>query len=878
MSNFVSAALNTADLASKLTGIATDFLMGIGCEAFCEVLDIGKDVLFEAIKSGRIDHRTKKALENLDQRTVDDLKHFVSQELQKYSKKGKLPKKLKGKDLVDVFMNRLDTVSKLVDDYAERNKLSEDRRIALKYILNEIRQCTAQASLDMLETEDKRLVLVLSQIMRNIFEDYREDFAPQLAQTLFYRPVHCSYCAGSSLIYDDDKGIAACKNCGNKMQYEKSEQPDLLAEAKEAFSSELKNLNDKIDALYDLGVQTLTAVQTINGKVEVISRASDLKSRLNLAQDRINNYEFTEACNTCRSILKDYPDSVDTLWCYLQAEFGIVYLRGYNETVSKPTFCYPIDRASKIRFCDHEYYKKILFLLKDQPDQRSLYEARQKEIDKAIATLKNDLNKKAEYDVFICVKIGLATDNNQVVDPNFKTVDFDRYAQRVYRDLTDRGLNVFCSQISQAQGIAYDEQIWSAMLRSKKILVIGTRREYLESVWVQCEWRRWLYLKHIGVRAPDSFVALIPMEDEWSYIRPRVWDEQRVTIYTDIDSAVNALVDTPKASVQSAPVSQKRQIRDIRVLLDLDPDDTTEAADRLRPLLKATPSNGELRWLSLRIKSANFTDLSKIKPQEVALAIRCLKDDDLDPEDNPEYQMYLESKKATAEAAPTKAPEPKAPEAKTPPAKAPEKKAPEVKAPETPAKPPEKKAPETKTPPAKAPEKKAPETKTPPAKAPEPQADTESKSDWSTSADLHAQLQRRLQATSQKEQSAAAEQPTPAPQADDESKSGWSPSADLQAQIQRRLHATSQPEQPSAAEQPAQAPQADEESKSGWSPSADLQAQIQRRLQSTSQTEEPNPLDLPPMDPPQTDADKKDGWSPSADLFAQLQKKWQPKS
>ena len=209
MSNFVSAALNTADLASKLTGIATDFLMGIGCEAFCEVLDIGKDVLFEAIKSGRIDHRTKKALENLDQRTVDDLKHFVSQELQKYSKKGKLPKKLKGKDLVDVFMNRLDTVSKLVDDYAERNKLSEDRRIALKYILNEIRQCTAQASLDMLETEDKRLVLVLSQIMRNIFEDYREDFAPQLAQTLFYRPVHCSYCAGSSLIYDDDKGIAA---------------------------------------------------------------------------------------------------------------------------------------------------------------------------------------------------------------------------------------------------------------------------------------------------------------------------------------------------------------------------------------------------------------------------------------------------------------------------------------------------------------------------------------------------------------------------------------------------------------------------------------------------------------------------------------------
>ena len=235
MSDFVGAAINTADLASKLTGIAVDFLSGIGCEAFCEVLDIGKDFLFEALRSGKINHQTKKALENLDQRTVDDLKHFVSRELQKYSKKGKLPKKLKGKDLVDVFMNRLDTVSKLVDDYAAQNNLSEDRKIALKYILNEIRQCTAQASLDMLEAEDKRLVLVISQIVRNTFEDYREDFAPQLAKTLFYRPTHCSHCASSSLLYDDAKGIAACKNCGKKMEYTQSGQSALLAEAKASF-------------------------------------------------------------------------------------------------------------------------------------------------------------------------------------------------------------------------------------------------------------------------------------------------------------------------------------------------------------------------------------------------------------------------------------------------------------------------------------------------------------------------------------------------------------------------------------------------------------------------------------------------------------------
>ncbi|MBQ1233545.1 MAG: leucine-rich repeat protein, partial [Clostridia bacterium] len=199
--------------------------------------------------------------------------------------------------------------------------------------------------------------------------------------------------------------------------------------------------------------------------------------------------------------------------------------------------------------------------------------------------------------------------------------------------------------ISQAQGIAYDEQIWSAMLRSKKILVIGTRREYLESVWVQCEWRRWMYLRHIGVRSSDSFVTLIPSEDEWSYIRPREWDEQRITVYTDIDGAIEALIDTPATPSMPPQASQNRQIRDIRVLLDMD-QDLQDAEERLRPLLRATPSNGELRWLSLRIKTRNFSELDKITPQEVNVANRCLKDDGYNPEDNPEYRMYTELKAA----------------------------------------------------------------------------------------------------------------------------------------------------------------------------------------------------------------------------------------
>ena len=634
MSDFVGAALNTADLVTKVTGIAVDFMTSIGCEGFCELFDFGKSILFEAIKSGRLDYQTRKALDDLDPRIVDDLKCFVGQQLKKYSKKGKLPKKLKGKDLVDVFMNRLDTVSKLVDDYAVQNNVSEEQRIALKYILNEIRQCTAQASLLMLNAEDKRFALVISQIVRNTFEDYREDFAQGLSKTLFIRPTRCRYCASPNLIIDDEKGIARCKNCGTVIQYEQNGQSALLCEAKSAFSDEFRQINKRFEDLYGISVQILNTVQKIE-------RDIDIKSRLNIAQDHILNYDFDKAKTTCESIIKDYPDSVEAMWCYLQALFGIVYLKGYNETKAKPTFCHPINPLSTLRFCDHEYYQKILVLLQDDPENRSVYEARQREIDKAIATVQNDLTKKQEYDVFICVKIGLATDNDQIVDPNRKTEDFELYAKRIYKELTEKKhLRVFCSQITCQQGIAYDEQIWSAMLRSKTILVIGTRKDYLESVWVQCEWRRWLYLyKSLGIRDASSFVALIPSE-RWVDIKPSVWDDAKISVWQDVDSAISAIVNKLKVPITSAKRALEEEIADIRALLDRG--QIAEAKKRLSPLLHDHPSSGELQLLDLRIKSNNFKNLKKIMPHDIEVACRYLKSAS---NENPEYRMYINQKR-----------------------------------------------------------------------------------------------------------------------------------------------------------------------------------------------------------------------------------------
>ena len=628
MSDFVEAAINTADLASKLTGIAVDFLSGIGCEAFCEVLDIGKDVLFEAVRTERINYRTQKALANLDQRTVDDLKGFVGKELKKYSKKGKLPKKLKGKDLVDVFMNRLDTVSELVDDYAAQNKLSEDRKIALEYILNEIRRCTAKASLSMLEAEDKRLVFVISQIVHNELEGYLRSNAGNYFKPLFLYPTHCHYCESPHLSFDDERKVATCKNCGAKMEYRQSLPTDMQQNPYASFDDELKNLNKTID-------QVLSIVTNIDAKIDELIKYGELKQRLIVAQDHIDNYEFSEAVTTCERIIDDNPDSVDALWCYLQAHYGIVYLKGYNDKVAKPTFCYALDPRSREQFCKHKYYLQIMTLLANDPERKAIYKARQKEIDAAIEKLKEDLRQRVDIDVFICVKIGLATKNNPDADPNLTTEDYENYAKVIYDKLKDLNLKPYCSRIDEPGGIHSDAQIWSAMMRSKKILIIGTCKEYLESVWVQCEWRRWLcMIEKLGCRKEETFISWIPVDD-WVDQQPDEWSPYRPQICHTKEQVVEKILGQSAPTPLPPPIDNSRAIRDIRALLDQGKID--KAKKLLQPLLDAYPSSGELILLNLRIRTNNFKKLKKSTQHDVDTACKYLNGD---PKENPEYKMY----------------------------------------------------------------------------------------------------------------------------------------------------------------------------------------------------------------------------------------------
>ena len=95
--------------------------------------------------------------------------------------------------------------------------------------------------------------------------------------------------------------------------------------------------------------------------------------------------------------------------------------------------------------------------------------------------------------MFICYK---ETDEN-----GKRTVD-STVANDIYYQLTKEGLKVFYAAITLENklGQEYEPYIFSALNSAKVMLVIGTKPEYFEAVWVKNEWSRYLALIRGGAK------------------------------------------------------------------------------------------------------------------------------------------------------------------------------------------------------------------------------------------------------------------------------------------------------------------------------------------------------------------------------------------
>lgn len=220
------------------------------------------------------------------------------------------------------------------------------------------------------------------------------------------------------------------------------------------------------------------------GSTSTIPQAED-ENKLN-RYNRANHFrrqcEFDKAVAAYEKILEQDDTDAEAHWGAVISRFGIEYVEDPATHQRIPT-CHRVQVASILT--DEDY----LAAVENAPDEESrrIYQeeaAQIAEIQKGILAI--SANEKP-YDVFICYK---------ETDENGQRTRDSQWAQDVYYGLTEQGLKVFFSRITLEDklGQQYEPYIFAALNSAKVMVVIGSRPEYFNAVWVKNEWSRYLSL------------------------------------------------------------------------------------------------------------------------------------------------------------------------------------------------------------------------------------------------------------------------------------------------------------------------------------------------------------------------------------------------
>lgn len=241
----------------------------------------------------------------------------------------------------------------------------------------------------------------------------------------------------------------------------------------------------------------------------------------------LRTYNFEAARTVFEETLDKFPQSVDARWGLLLARFGVVFIKGFYDDVIEPVYCFPdYDELEGRFFQSEEEFREIRSIIGNDTAMRRFYDEKAREIDRAIKKFR-ECKSSIERDVFICVKISASTEK-EARPMNERTRDYE-FALKAYNDLKKRGLNVFFSFVTLKNEVNSDDLIWLNLVKSKKMLLIGSREEYLESAWVKSEWQRWRFLG----RSDDMYICILnDVNDSPKKILPYELRKDSPQIYT----------------------------------------------------------------------------------------------------------------------------------------------------------------------------------------------------------------------------------------------------------------------------------------------------------------------------------------------------------
>ena len=219
------------------------------------------------------------------------------------------------------------------------------------------------------------------------------------------------------------------------------------------------------------------------GNINAIPKNADdnLNELLNRADELRRNCEFDSAEKAYEKIIDINPKEADAYWGWILSHYGIEYVKDPATGKRLPT-CH---RASFDAITADFNFKQALKYA--DALQRPVYEEEARAIDVIQKEILSISQKEEPYDVFICYKetdsFGQRTQDSVI-------------ANDIYYQLTQQGYKVFYAAITLEDklGQDYEPIIFAALNSAKVMLVVGSKPEYFNAVWVRNEWSRFLKL------------------------------------------------------------------------------------------------------------------------------------------------------------------------------------------------------------------------------------------------------------------------------------------------------------------------------------------------------------------------------------------------
>ena len=236
---------------------------------------------------------------------------------------------------------------------------------------------------------------------------------------------------------------------------------------------------------------------------------------------RISN-DFDKAKEVYENILSIDNSQVEAHWGILLCKYGVEYVDDPKTGKKVPT-CHRTLDTSILSDKDFKIIKKESF-----GDALELYNKEAEVIDKIQKNILSISLKEKPYDVFICYK--------ETDEQNERTHD-SVIAQDIYDKLVEQGFKVFFARITLEDklGVEYEPYIYSALKSSKVMLVVGTKEEHFNAVWVKNEWSRYLEMMK-----QDKGKSLIPV---FSKIDPYKLPEEFAMLQAQSMDKVGAMQD-----------------------------------------------------------------------------------------------------------------------------------------------------------------------------------------------------------------------------------------------------------------------------------------------------------------------------------------------